>query len=164
MPPCPDWVCGSGTVGSDLIPSLVGTMELTDEPTDMLDDNSGDKQRIVSSGSAFTPVKPYSEVPSPDSSSSYIPQRVEHLHSNPPPFLPVSSPPGWYSSLLSSLYQSNNARRWKEQNNNNVVESDEKNETPESTDGDNVKQLVDSNEKQSGGTRIMLGQILVFNH
>ena len=96
---------------------------------DETEDNLGEKQRIVSSSSAFTPVKPFAEYSPPFSH----PQEVD-----PTPFLPTSSPPGWYSSLISSL--------WRQEHNNNLKENSDEIEAKKNSD--KIYDKGDSDEKQ----------------
>ena len=140
-------------------------MEAQDDTEDIIGDKHGEKQRIISSSSAFTPVKPFADF----SSSFSLPPGVD-----PPPFLPTLSPPGWYSSLLSSLYQTSSAIMRQEQNNNNLKEeSDEKNvkedsdEKHDKEDSDEIHENEQSEigEKQSGWSntaRIMFRWPLCF--
>ena len=122
-------------------------METQDENKDILGDNLGEKERMVSSSSAFTPVEPCSE---------YSPPFFLPPGANPPPFLPTPSPQGWYSSLLSSLYQTSSAIMRQEQNNNNLEEESvkklDKEESDERHDKDEIhnKETLVKTERESG--------------
>ena len=154
-PPLPDCICslysavialGWVSTGLSAI-SSVGDMEVQEDTADILDDNLDENQRIISSNSAFTLVRPCPRSSSPcaeytsDTSPPYSsPQGV-----SPPPYLPTSSPPGWYSSLLSSLYHSSTVLRCQEHN-NNTIHGDNNQDTEEEQ-----KEEVEKEEEKNSG-------------